>query len=72
MSECTYTEQEARKLAVTAAMAAMAGRPVPSLVTIGQAAEMLGVSIRTVTRRMPPRGIGGRIPYEWVLAQRTK
>ncbi len=70
MTERSFSEQEVKRIAMDAASAALARQPVPSLVTLGQASEMLGVSIRTITRRNPPKGIGGKIPYEWIIAQR--
>lgn len=68
----SITATEAEQLIESAVKRALAQHPVPSTVTIQQAAEMLKVSARTVARRNPPRGIGGKIPYEWVLAQRSK
>lgn len=66
-----YTEDEARALAVEAAQEALtrfaASRPVPSSVTAGEAATMLGVSLRTVARLKLPRNRAGRIPYQSVL-----
>lgn len=67
----TFTEAEARALAVAAALEALtrfaAARPVPSSVTLGGAAEILGVSTRTVARMKLPRTGTGRIPYSAVL-----
>jgi hypothetical protein len=40
--------------------------PVPSTVTVGEAAGMLKLSPRTIHRMKPPR-VGARIPYTWVL-----
>jgi methylthioribose-1-phosphate isomerase len=45
------TEREARAVAIAAAEEVLARRPVPSCVTLGQAAEMLEVS-RPTARRM--------------------
>jgi DNA invertase Pin-like site-specific DNA recombinase len=49
----------------------LAERPVPSCVSVDQAAEMLGVSRHTVMRMKPPRNAVGKIPYEWVLEARS-
>jgi hypothetical protein len=68
----SLSKEEAEILVSRGVERALASRPVPSTVSVAQAAEMLGVSLRTVTRRQPPRGIGGRIPYEWVLEQRAR
>jgi hypothetical protein len=67
-----YSEHEVSKIALEAARVALAGRPVPTSVPMAEAAKMLNVSISTVTRRRPPRGIGGRIPYTWILEQLAK
>jgi len=44
-----------------------AERPVPSAVSMAEAAEMLGVSTRTVARMKLPRNKAGKIPYRVVL-----
>jgi len=67
----TYTEAEALELAVRAVQIAQAQRPVPSTVTVGEAAQMLGVSPRTIIRLNLPRNSVGRIPYEEVIAARS-
>jgi hypothetical protein len=60
-----------RRIAVDAAMEALtrfaATHPMPSAVSISQAAEMLNVSGRTVTRLKLPRNKTGKIPVEAVL-----
>lgn len=71
VTDRTYTEPEVRSIALEAAKAAIALRPVPSHVTVAQAAEMLGVSSRTVARMKLPRNSMGRIPYEEVIAARS-
>lgn len=69
--ERMYSEREARALAVSAAQEALARfaaeRPMPSSVSIEDAAEILGVSRRTVARMRLPRNKAGRIPYAAVL-----
>jgi hypothetical protein len=71
MTERTYTEGEALNLAVRAAEIALAQRPNPSHVTVAQAAQMLGVSSRTIARMNLPRNSLGRIAYEDVIAARS-
>lgn len=71
MSEKTYTEQEVNAIAVRAAEIALAQRPVPSTVTVGEAAKMLNVSPRTIIRMNMKRNSVGRIPYEEVIAARA-
>lgn len=63
------TEADISRIVDAALQRLAASRPVPSTVTVQQAAEMLGVSTRTVHRMNPPRTAGGRIPYAWVLRQ---
>lgn len=65
------TEEEALNLIRTALAMHDAARPVPSCVTVVEAARMLGVSTRTVTRMNLPRNAVGKIPYEAVLAARS-
>lgn len=60
------SEKEALDIARRAAELALSGRPVPSTVTLGQAAELLDVSERTIRRMSPPRAAGNKIPYSWV------
>jgi hypothetical protein len=64
------TEQEAHKVAVRAAEEVLARRPVPSCVTLEQAAEMLDISPNTARKLKLPRNSAGKIPYEAVLAAR--
>lgn len=64
------TEQDLRRVAVAAAEEVLARRPVPSAVTLKQAAEMLGVSPNTARKLHLPRNAAGLIPYEAVLAAR--
>ena len=61
------TKEEARQLIREAVLEALAQRPMPSYVTKADAAEMLGVSTRTIDRMKPPRNGVGKIPYGWVL-----
>lgn len=65
------TEQEALRLIKTALALHAAERPVPSCVSVEQAAEMLGVSTKTITRMRLPRNKAGKIPYEAVLEARA-
>lgn len=65
------TEQEALDLIAKALAIHDAQRPVPSCVTVSEAAEMLGVNRRTVARMKLPRNAAGKIPYEAVLAARA-
>jgi hypothetical protein len=66
-AEKTYTAEEAKALAVQAAEEALArfaaSSPLPSAVTAGEAAAMLGVSRSTIARMNLPRNRAGRIPY---------
>jgi hypothetical protein len=48
----------------------LAGRPVPSHVTLKQAAEMLGVHANTASKLGLRRSKTGLIPYEEVLDKR--
>lgn len=70
MTERTYTATEAKALAIEAAQLALSQRPVPTHVSVKQAAEILGVSSRTIARLNLPRNSVGRIPYEEVIAAR--
>jgi thiamine pyrophosphate-dependent acetolactate synthase large subunit-like protein len=62
------SEPEITRIVDAALTRFASGRPVPSTVTIPQAAEMLDVSTRTIHRMKPPR-VGAKIPYSWVLKQ---
>lgn len=61
------TEQEAIDLIRKALAIRDAERPVPSCVSVSEAAEMLGVSTRTVVRMKLQRNAAGKIPYRVVL-----
>jgi hypothetical protein len=65
------TEQEAMALICKALAIHDAQRPVPSCVSVTEAAKMLGVSRRTLVRLNLPRNDAGKIPYESVLAARA-
>ena len=57
------TSQEIRKVAIAAAEEVLARRPVPSAVTLKQAAEILGISPNTARKLNLPRNSAGLIPY---------
>ena len=61
------TEQDAMNLIRKALAMHDAERPVPSHVSVAEAAEMLGVTTRTVARMKPLRNKAGKIPYRWVV-----
>lgn len=61
------TTQEAEALIERTVERVLAKRPMPVTVTTDMAAELLGVSRRTIERMKPPRAAGSRIPYAWVL-----
>jgi hypothetical protein len=61
------TETEAMELIRKALAIRDAERPVPSCVSVAEAAEMFGVSTRTVVRMKLPRNKAGKIPYRAVL-----
>lgn len=65
--ESMLTEQEAMELIRKALAIHDAERPVPSGVSVADAAKMLGVSARTVVRMRLPRNAAGKIPYRAVL-----
>lgn len=65
------TDQEAIDLIRKALAMHDAQRPVPSCVSVAEAAGMLGVSTRTVIRMKLPRNRVGKIPYEAVLEARA-
>lgn len=71
MSERTYTDKEAKALAVEAAQEALrryaAEHPHPSCVTAVEAAKMMQLSVRTVAKLNLPRNKAGKIPYSAVL-----
>jgi hypothetical protein len=64
------TEQEALRVGIRAAEEVLARRPVPTAVTLKQAAQMLGISPNTARKLCLPRNSTGLIPYEAVLAAR--
>lgn len=68
----SLTPQEALELMNRALAIRDAERPVPSSVNIRQAAEMLGVSARTVARMKFPRNKAGKIPYRAVVEALVK
>lgn len=49
----------------------LARRPVPTAVTLKQAAEMLEISVPTARKLKLPRNSAGLIPYEAVLEARA-
>lgn len=61
------TESEALELITKALAIRDAERPVPTHVSVEQAAEMLDVSTRTIIRMKLPRNAAGKIPYRAVL-----
>lgn len=61
------TETEALELIRKALAIHDAERPLPSHVSVPDAAEMLGIHRRTLERMKPPRNGVGKIPYRWVL-----
>lgn len=61
------TETEALELIRKALAIHDAERPVPSHVSVTDAAEMLGVTTRTITRMKLPRNKAGKIPYRAVV-----
>lgn len=64
------TELEAMRVGIRAAEEVLARRPVPTAVTLKQAAEMLGISTNTARKIGLPRNAAGLIPYEAVLSAR--
>lgn len=64
------TEVDARRVAIAAVEEVLARRPIPTSVTLKQAAEMLGISPNTARKLKLPRNASGLIPYEAVLAAR--
>jgi hypothetical protein len=76
VGERTYTEGEAKALAVEAATLALRQfaieHPLPSCVNATEAAKMLNVSPRTLWRLNLPRNKAGKIPTEAVLEARRK
>lgn len=67
------TETEALDLIRKALRIHDAERPVPTGVTVAEAAQMLGISKRTAIRMKLPRNKAGKVPYRAVVeALRTK
>ena len=68
------TEQEARQVAIAAVEEVLARRPVPSCVTLGQAAEILEASRPTARRMLRAAGVvpneGGKYRIEDVWRAR--
>jgi len=68
------TEQEARRVAIAAVEEVLARRPMPSCVTLSQAAEMLEVSRPTARRMLRAAGVmandGGKYRIEDVWRAR--
>ena len=71
MSASNLTELDIRRVAIAAAEEVLARRPVPSAVTLKQAAEMLGISPNTARKLKLRRNATGLISYETVLAARA-
>jgi predicted DNA-binding transcriptional regulator YafY len=63
------TEQDAMNLIRRALAMHDAERPVPTAVTVADAARMLEVSTRTMSRMRPPKNKAGLVPYSWVIEQ---
>lgn len=64
------TDLEIRRV-VSATIEELNGRrPVPTAVTLKQAAELLGISVPTARKLGMPRNSCGLIPYEAVLTAR--
>jgi len=61
---------EVRQVVAATVEELLARRPVPSAVTLKQAAEMLDISPNTARKLKLPRNSAGLIPYEAVLAAR--
>ena len=65
------TELDLRRVAIAAAEEVLARRPVPSAVTLKQAAEMVDISPNTARKLNLRRNGAGLIPYEVVLEARA-
>lgn len=65
------TKEEARELIRDAVREALAQRPLPTCVSVTEAARMLGVSRRTAVKMNLPRNKAGKVPYEAVLEARA-
>ena len=66
------TEQDVHRIAVAAAEEVLARRPVPSAVTLKQAAELLDISPNAARNLKLRRNAVGPIPHEAVLAARAQ
>jgi hypothetical protein len=62
------SEPEISRIVDAALKRYAAMHPLPSTVTVQQAADALGLSPRTIHRMKPPR-VGPKIPYSWILKQ---
>ena len=62
--------QEVRQIVSATVEEMLARRPVPTHVTLKQAAEMLDMAPNTARKLNLPRNEAGLIPYEAVLAAR--
>jgi hypothetical protein len=60
------TKEEAKQLIRDAVREVLAERPVPACVSVAEAAKLLSLSTRTVTRMNPPR-VAGKVPYSWIV-----
>jgi len=60
------TKEEAQQLISDAVRKVLAERPVPACVSVAEAAKLLSLSTRTVTRMNPPR-VAGKVPYSWIV-----
>lgn len=67
----TITEAEVQRIAERAVELALARLPLPSCVTLTEAARMLGVSRTTARKLNLRRNAAGLIPYEEVLRARA-
>ena len=67
----SITESEAQAIAVRAVELALARLPLPSAVTLTEAARMLNICRDTARKLNLPRNCAGLIPYEAVLAARA-
>lgn len=64
------TSLEIRQIVAAAVEEVLARRPVPTAVTLKQAAEMLGICPNTARKLKLPRNSSGLVPYEAVLSAR--
>lgn len=66
----SLSREEAQELIERATERVLAKRPVPTAVTLKQAAEMLSISPNTARKLGMRRNAAGLIPYEEVLRER--